>query len=169
MRVGWTGHRPSYFLSPADAEATVHRVADELRRAHGASVTFVTGGQQGVDLWAAAAAQRLGVRFEVLLPWPLGLFAAGWSESARQDLERAWAGAAERQVLDPSRAMGPGAYTLRNQAIAERCDLLVAVWTGRTGGGTHETVSFARALGKPVQEVLLPGADIPSEPADRGL
>lgn len=169
FRIGWTGHRPQYFRDPAAAEAAVQRTADELRREIAGPLVFITGGQRGVDLWAAAAAQRLGVPFHLYLPLPLAQFAADWDAADRAALEQAWAAAAERRVLDETGDFGAAAYTLRNQAIAEACDLLVAVWTGRTGGGTHETISFARALGKPIREVLLPGADVPSDPARRGI
>lgn len=169
FRVGWTGHRPHYFRAPAKATAAVQRAAAELRREAAGPLVFVTGGQRGVDLWAAEAATRLGVPYHVYLPLPLAQFAADWDAADRTALERVWAAAAERRVLDESGDFGPGAYTLRNQAIAEECDLLVAVWTGRTGGGTHETIRFARALGKPIREVLLPAADVPSDPASRGL
>ncbi|MBI2321631.1 MAG: DUF1273 family protein [Chloroflexi bacterium] len=169
MRVGWTGHRPHYFRAPAEAAAAVQRAAEELRREVARPLVFITGGQRGVDLWAAEAAMQLGVPYHVYLPLPLAQFAADWDAADRAALERVWAAAAERRVLDERGDFGPGAYTLRNQAIAEECDLLVAVWTGRTGGGTHETVSFARALSKPIREVLLPAADVPSDPAARGL
>jgi hypothetical protein len=169
VRIGWTGHRPLYFRDPAAAEAAVYRTAADLQREFAGALVFITGGQRGVDLWAAAAAQRLGVPFHLYLPMPLAQFAADWDAADRAALEQTWAAAAERRVLDEAGAFGPAAYTLRNQALAEAADLLVAVWTGRTGGGTHETVSFARALGKPIREVLLPGADVPSDPAGRGL
>lgn len=168
-RIGWTGHRPHYFRAPAEAAAAVQREAEELRRTFTGPLVFLTGGQRGVDLWAAEAATQLGIPYHVYLPLPLPKFTADWGVADRAALERVWAAAAERRVLDERGAFGPAAYTLRNQAIAEECDLLVVVWTGRTGGGTYETLSFARALGKPIREVLLPAADVPSDPASRGL
>lgn len=147
----------------------MQHVADQVRSEFRERLAFLVGGQRGVDLWAAAAAVRLGVPFHLYLPLPIAAFAADWGAADRAALESFWEQATERRVLDPTGQFGPEAHTLRNQAIAEAADLVIAVWTGRTGGGTHETVLFARALAKPIREVLLPAADVRSEPGSRGL
>src|ERR687888_474034 len=54
-----------------------------------------------------------------------------------------------------ARSRSEAAYTERNRVLVTSADLLVAVWTGRTGGGTAETVSLAHAHGTPVREVQI--------------
>ena len=60
-----------------------------------------------------------------------------------------------------------GGYSARNHVLAAEADLLVAVWTGRGGGGTAETLAFAHALGTPVHEVRLAAA--PGAATGRGI
>jgi hypothetical protein len=163
--IGWTGHRPDLFLDQAAARAAVDHTADDLFAARPAR--FLVGGQRGVDTWAAQAAHRLGVPFTLVLPLPVDAFAADWSAEDRQRLELSIAQAAELRVIG-----GPSpsaAYTSRNRVLATAADLLVAVWTGRAGGGTAETLELARQAGTPVREVRLPAAPGAAEAHGRGL
>lgn len=168
MRVAWTGHRPELFADPAAAEHAVHVVAAELAGQHGAGLRFLVGGQRGVDTWAAEAAVALGVPFDLYLPLPEEVFTHGWRPADRERLAATLRTAASVRVADPTGALGPAAYTARNRALALGGDLLVAVWTGRRGGGTWETVQFARAHGTPIRELLLPAADYDLPPGERG-
>ena len=127
----------------------------------------LSGGQRGVDLWAAEAARSAGLAFELLLPAPVEAFAADWSRADARRLRSLERAAAEVVLFGgpPNEA----AYRRRNLALAERCDLLVAVWTGRRGGGTTETIALARARGRPIREVLLPPSDYSPAPGERGI
>ena len=148
--VAWTGHRPELFRDPSQAQRTVEHLADEL-----AAKRFLVGGQRGVDTWAALAAYRRRLPFTLVLPLPIDDFAADWDPRDRTILEQTAAWAAELRVIGgPAEA----AYTERNRVLGTSADLLVAVWTGRTGGGTAETVSLAHAHGTPVREVRLAGS-----------
>jgi hypothetical protein len=152
MKVAWTGHRPEYFADPAAVAREVGAIAERLRAEDGPALVFHCGGQRGVDTWAAEAAERLGVPLHLYLPLPVARFAADWAPADRAALERSWGYAAERLVVDPDGALGAAAYRERNRLLAERAGLLVAVWTGLEGGGTAETIAFARELGRPVEE-----------------
>jgi hypothetical protein len=156
MRVAWTGHRPDVFRDPVTAEAIVERTARELL--HGQAVgRFLVGGQRGVDTWAAESAHRLGVPFSVLLPLAVPAFTQDWQPHDRARLERTLGWAADVRVVGGDAA---DAFTERNRLLATSADLLVAVWTQRAGGGTAETVAFARAGGTPLREIVLePSAD----------
>ena len=117
---------------------------------------FLVGGQRGVDTWAAEAAHRLGVPFSVYLPLPADEFAADWTLDDRCALDATLGWAAEVQVVG-----GPttdAAHTARNRVLGTSADLLVAVWTGTRGGGTAETIDFARAASVPIREERLPGS-----------
>ena len=169
MNVAWTGHRPEYFAAPEAVARAVADVAAALRAEHGAALAFHCGGQRGVDTWAAAAAQRLGLPLHLYLPLSVARFSADWLPTDVAALERSWAYAAERVVVDPDGTLGAAAYSGRNRLLAERCEVLVAIWTGRGGGGTAETIELARALGRPIQEHrFAPSARIP-QPGERGV
>ncbi|MBI4492229.1 MAG: DUF1273 family protein [Chloroflexi bacterium] len=168
MIVAWTGHRPYYFRDPRQARRAVEREARALRRECGADLVFLTGGQRGVDLWAAEAGFRLGVPVRVILPLPVQAFTQRWPRPEVERLERVLARAASVEVV-ASGGAGEPAHTERNRRLASGADLVVAVWTGLPGGGTWQTVQFARALGKPLREVSLPGSERPPRPGLRGL
>ena len=169
MNVAWTGHRPEYFAAPEAVARAVAAVAAALRAEHGAALAFHCGGQRGVDTWAAAAAEHLGVPLHLYLPLPVARFSADWPPADGAALARSWAYAAERVVVDPDGTLGAAAYSRRNRLLAERCDVLVALWTGRGGGGTAETIGLAQALGRPVHEHrFAPSARLP-RPGERGV
>jgi hypothetical protein len=157
--IAWSGHRPELFQDRAAACASVAQIARDLvSEQAGAGLRFLVGGQRGVDTWAALAALDLDIPFDLVLPLDPDTFCEGWAAADKGSLRLTVARAARVQVVggDP-----PVAYRERNRLLATRANLLVAVWTGTTGGGTAETLSFARAAGTPIREVLLvpsPGA-----------
>jgi hypothetical protein len=157
--IAWTGHRPELFRDQAGARERVAQVARQLVAEHaGAALRFLLGGQRGVNTWAALAALELAVPFELILPLAPDAFGAGWPAADQDTLRRLVARAARVQVVggDPA-----AAYSERNRLLATSADLLVAIWTRTAGGGTAETLGFARAAGTPFREVLLapaPGA-----------
>ena len=103
-------------------------------REHGMSrrriTVIISGGARGIDTLAAEAAEAAGLVSTVLLP---------------------------------DREKYPGklvyrAYRERNRAIVDACDLLLAVWDGKSRG-TSYTIGYARRQGKPVFVVRpFPGA-----------
>jgi hypothetical protein len=151
MQIAWTGHRPDLFMDQRVARNTVFETAGELQSG-GSLERFLVGGQRGVDTWAAEAAHTLDVPFSVLLPLPVPDFTADWTAQDRVRLERTLAWASEVVTVDADPA---DAYTERNRRLALLADLLVAVWTRREGGGTAETVAFARQYGTPLREIVL--------------
>jgi hypothetical protein len=153
MFVAWTGHRPDLFREPLRAQAAVHETARTL--VEGEPVAgFVLGGQRGVDTWAALAALRLGVPYTLILPLDVPDFAADWPADDRSLLELTVARASAVRIVG-SGGDARQAYSERNRLLATSADLLIAVWTRVKGGGTAETIDFARAAGTPIREVLL--------------
>lgn len=198
MIVAWTGHRPDLFLDPAAAQAAVNAVARELAQrsaasggaarptaaaSHAASATvvssdadsptssgsaaasprttFLVGGQRGVDTWAAEAAFAHGLPFTLVLPFEPATFTQDWEPADRTRLEHALARAHAVHIA--------GGYTPRNQLLTETADLLVAVWTRTAGGGTAETIAFARAAGIPIREIVLPPSPRARAATGRGI
>jgi predicted Rossmann fold nucleotide-binding protein DprA/Smf involved in DNA uptake len=163
--VAWTGHRPELFLDVDAARAAVDETAAEIARS-GRVRRFLVGGQRGVDTWAAQAALEHGVPLTLILPLPIGEFTADWPADDREQLERHTEQAEQVRVVGGRPA---AAYTERNRLLAASADLLVAVWTGRRGGGTAETVAFARQLGTRVREVRLPASAASASATGHGI
>ena len=169
LNVAWTGHRPEFFADPAAVERHIRDLATTYQADLGARLAFHCGGQRGVDTWAGAAAEALGIALHLYLPLPIARFAADWPSPDVATLERHWAYAVERVVLDPGGTLGAEAYSRRNGLLAERGDVLIAVWTGLGGGGTAETIAFARSLGRYVEEHHFPASDRVPRPGERGV
>ncbi len=165
MRVAWTGHRPELFEDPVAARAAVEEAACDLVQDK-AVARFVVGGQRGVDTWAAQSALRLGVSLTLILPLQPTDFASGWAGEDRQALETIVANAHEVRVVggDPH-----AAFRERNRLLVANADLLVAVWSGRSGGGTSETIAFARTNATPLREILLTPSAGASQARGHGL
>jgi hypothetical protein len=163
--VSWTGHRPDLFGDPDAASAVVAETARDLC-AGGRVERFLVGGQRGVDAWAARAALDLGVPFMLILPVEVHEFAADWLLEDRRTLEALVEAAGQVRVVggDPR-----AAYRERNRLLASSGDLLVAVWTGQAGGGTAETIAFARQLGTHVREIRLAASAVATSAAGRGI
>ena len=159
MIVAWTGHRPGLFRDTAAARAAVEAVATDV--VDQGAVRFLVGGQRGVDTWAALAASDRELPFSVFLPVAIDEFTREWAAADRAVLEQTLGHAAEIQVAST--------YRERNEWLARRGDLLVAVWTRTRGGGTAETVEFARAAGTPVREILLDPSEEAKTAEGRGV
>jgi hypothetical protein len=157
--VAWTGHRPDLFLDPAAARAAVESAARKI--ADEGVERFLVGGQRGVDTWAALSAIAAEVPFSLILPLSLDEFISDWSPADRAVLEQTITHAADVRVA--------GGYTERNRQLATGADLLVAVWTRTGGGGTAETIRFARQAGTLFREVVLEAAPNSGSARGRGV
>lgn len=152
MIVAWTGHRPDLFRNPASGRAAVEQLARDLVGT-GSIQRFLVGGQRGVDTWAALAAHAQAVPFTLILPLEPDVFCQGWTPDDRRVLDQTLTWASQVQVVGGEPR---AAYAERNRRLATSADLLIAVWT-RTlgGGGTAQTIAFARQQGTPLREVIL--------------
>ncbi len=146
--VGFTGHRS---LSPEEtlqAAEALHNTVD-LLISMGAT-DFYAGGALGFDTLAARAvlaAKNAGadVHLHLLLPFP--------------GQDRRWGRddkAMYRSILESADSCEyfcekylPGVYHLRDRAIVERSETIVA-FLSRKSGGTAYTVALADSLGKEI-------------------
>ncbi len=161
MIVAWTGHRPDLFRAPSAAQAAIDRAARAFAAHPLDPVSFVVGGQRGVDTWAMQSAINYGIPFRVILPFAMVEFASDWLEADRTVLT---------SLLRRADAVGvAGGYTERNRALVTGAQLLVAVWTGTRGGGTSETIELARQVGTPVREILFEASPRASAATGRGI
>jgi hypothetical protein len=159
MIVAWTGHRPDLFRDPNLAQRSVQGAADDL--VEQGALEFLVGGQRGVDTWAALAAIERDVPFTLILPLALAAldeFTRDWPAADRVVLSRTLSRAREVRCTE--------SYSERNRQLASGADVLMAVWTRIGGGGTTETIAFAREAGTPIREIVLESA--PDAQAARG-
>jgi hypothetical protein len=159
VKVAWTGHRPDIFRDPRAARRALDAAARELAETD--AEEFIVGGQRGVDSWAAQAAIAYAIPFRVVLPFPPVEFTRAWSEADRRLLLHILDRAVDLRVAD--------GYSARNRLLAHEGQLLVAVWTGISGGGTAETIAFARAHGTPIREILLAPSSEAATASGRGI
>ena len=161
MIVAWTGHRPDLFRHPEAAQAGVDTLAKAFAKQTADALSFVAGGQRGVDTWAMQSAINYGIPFRVILPFGMSEFTSDWLEADRSLLT---------SLLRRADAVGiAGGYTERNRALVTGAQLLVAVWTGTRGGGTSETIDLARQVGTPVREILFEASPRASTATGRGI
>jgi uncharacterized phage-like protein YoqJ len=165
--IAWTGHRPEVFQDPAAARRVVDDRARALREEF-ADLTFVCGGQRGVDQWAAEAGIILGFPVRIVLPVPFAEFTRDWSEADRAALDALLASVAHVEVVDPAAQHPRLAYDLRNEAVVRTTSRLVVIWTGVGRGGTFYTRCAAVAQGVAVDEALLASAAL-FDVGSRGL
>ncbi len=161
MIVAWTGPRPDLFRHPNAARAAVDRAARPFARQSKDPVSFVIGGQRGVDTWAMQSAINYAIPFRVILPVPMFEFTGDCLEADRSLLSTLLPHADAVEIA--------GGYTERNRALVTAAQLLVAVWTGTRRGGTRETIDLARQVGTPVREILLEASPRASTATGRGL
>lgn len=148
--VGFTGHRQ--LADPAGAAESIKQVLTELQReAPGewiAQSSVATGGDQ---LFVRAALE-LKLGWEALLPLPLVDFARDFPAEEWREVQALLTHAEHTEVVAE-----PGsreeAYLTGGFEIVNNCDLLLALWDGKSArgkGGTADVVAYARAMQRPL-------------------
>jgi len=145
MIISGTGHRPDQLGGYGiETQMRVLKLAtDYLTDAKPELVN--SGMAQGWDMALAQASINLDIPFDAYIPfagqedvWPLAT-----RLYYRELLKRA------RQVIIVSDGgFSNRAMTLRNQALVNNCDKLVALWSG-TAGGTGNCIVYATAICRP--------------------
>lgn len=112
---------------------------------------FFSGMSRGVDL--IAAERVLGLRVggaDVFLAAavPFRGQQDDWEPEDRAEYKRIIELSDVQVVL--SEAFTPRCYSRRNCYMVEQADLLLAVYDGRSGGGTEQTIGYAAKKGIPI-------------------
>lgn len=158
LRVAVTGHiglsRASGPLIRAALRAVLHKLS---RRAGGRPLHGLTCLAEGADQLFAEEMIAVGATFDVVLPAP---------DYRHRQIRPALRPAFD-ELLAKARSVSYACATSDDEAYAEagrrvldRCDLLVAVWDGTSGGigGTAEVVAEAHRRGIAVEVIWPPGA-----------
>jgi len=158
LRIGVTGHRR--LADPAAVAGLVDQgllaIRDRLRLGGSTELVFVvlSALAEGADRLVASRTLAFpGSRLEVVLPCQEAEYLEdfGTAESRqefRQLIRRA--SHVRHAPRQPNREQG---YEWAGRHLADRCDVLVAVWDGQPGhgrGGTQEVVAYARDHGVPL-------------------
>lgn len=154
VRMGVVGHR--WFADAATSSFVASRCQEVLRRAHddAGSVLAVSALAAGSDTLFAEAAVGLGI--PLLAVRPFERYADDFpTAAARRAYGELWS-RADRRIALPYRSRSEEAYRAAMRWVAERSDVLLAIWDGRPSahaGGTADTVAHASALGRRVLHV----------------
>lgn len=142
-----TGHRPFSM-----EESTMRWVQKELDRvcaklAYNGTTTAICGMALGPDQWWAATALTHGLDLHAYIPC--------LDQPARWKPHQAYRWQQLRDRAVHERVFGPRydvrLLHLRNRAMVQDCDVLLAVFAPhRRTGGTATTVRYATGLGKPI-------------------
>jgi hypothetical protein len=153
VRVGVVGHRSLSADHASFAEHVCCRLfADLLHR--GLRVTALSALAEGADTVFASAAVVCGAPLEVVEPH--GQYRDDFTTRQAQADFALMRAAAGHRTLMPYPRRSDGAYQAAMRWVADRSDLLVAVWDGRPSdrvGGTAETIGYARALNRSILHV----------------
>lgn len=158
IRVGVTGHRqitdtPELNASIADALLRIAALAPSAPEVP-AIIVAVSSLAEGADRLVAKQVLADGRnRLEVALP----MIPDDYVEDFRSEVSRREFHELLRSACDvwqaPPEDEREAAYETAGHHVADRCDVLIALWDGKPSrgrGGTAETVAYARKRGRPV-------------------
>ncbi len=158
-RVSFTGYRPQKlpFFGEDDPLCAdlKQRIFDEIKKQTTCGAgEFLTGMALGVDMWCAEAVIELKktqpeVRLTAVLPCRGQ--DAKWKSADRQR----YSGILKScdKVICLSESYTKDCMLARNRALVELCDILVAVYDGKSGG-TKFTVNYAKKIGR--KTIIIP-------------
>ena len=150
----FTGHRPEKLHV---AEGVVLQQLDAAITAalEDGYTTFISGMAKGVDIWAAELVlelRRLRPNISLICAVPykgFGLhWTGGWTERYEKIVQMA--DAVEYICTEFSRS----AYQRRNEWMIDRASLLIAAYTGESGG-TRNTIRYAERTGRMIRYLQL--------------
>ena len=145
MVVAGTGHRPNKL--GGYGVAAERRVFTTALRSleHLKPERVISGMALGWDQALARAAVELGIPFVAAVPFEGQ--ERMWPEPSQRRFRELLAQAAETVIVSPG-SYSANAMQVRNIWMVGRCDRVLALWNGSTGG-THNCITYAARVGKP--------------------
>ena len=110
---------------------------------------FATGMALGPDTWFAEEVMFLPQPRELCCYIPYRGHENGWNPED-QDEYRDLLKEADK-IIVAGKGYTKNIMTKRDRMLVDDCDALIAVWDGKTTGGTQHTVEYARKVGVPVK------------------
>lgn len=151
--VSFTGHRPEKmsFFGEDDplCKELKNRLSEEIEKLikDGAEM-FCTGMALGVDTWAAESVLELQekypqIKLTAVIPCPEQ--SQHWSKKDQIRYNSILTRCSKK--ITTSDFYSKGCMMVRNKALVDMCDILIAVFNGEKGG-TMQTVNYAKRKGK---------------------
>ena len=111
---------------------------------------FISGMANGSDILAAQMTGSFRRRNEAIIleaavPYRRRLF------SKKEDFQYALKLCNKVTVIQEQ--YDPGCFQKRNKYMVDKSDIVVAIWDGRTSGGTYNTIIYAKSLGKDIIQI----------------
>ena len=152
LTVGITGHR--LLAAPSATRLGLRWTLGLLRKHAPSQLVLLSPLAEGADRKAAETVlEQDDSRLEVVLPFPPEDYRRDFETDASWvEFETLLARAAAVETRPPLKTRGE-AYESAGRRVVDRCDILVAVWDGRSArglGGTAQIVAYARKLGRPL-------------------
>jgi uncharacterized phage-like protein YoqJ len=148
MIVAFTGHRPQklggFKLPNATYLYVCKQIDQKLQELKPEKI--ITGMALGVDQWAANIAYQLKIPFMAAIPF-VGQELA-WPEQS-QKIYRALLKLAESQHIVCEGGYSAHKMQIRNEFMVDRCDKLIAIWDG-SSGGTGNCVEYAKSKNREI-------------------
>lgn len=151
MIVAFTGHRPDKLGGYNLPNPTYSYVCQEIEKLllELKPEKVISGMALGVDQWAANIAHKLGIPFIAAVPftgqekmWPTA------SKSIYNKLIKL----ASEVVIVCEGGYSPAKMQIRNEWMVDKCNNLIAVWDG-TSGGTGNCVEYATKVGRLIYRI----------------
>jgi uncharacterized phage-like protein YoqJ len=155
--IAFTGHRPQA-LGGFAPNLTHAWVRQTLASAIDAALecgftTFISGMALGVDTWAAIEVlNRRGCGARLIAAVPFAGQESLWPAEARRVYDFIL-GEAELLHVVSDGAYAPAKMHVRDKWMVDHASGVIAVWDGRTNGGTFATVKYARTEGLPLLQI----------------
>lgn len=151
MIVCGTGHRPNKLDGYDECVwGPPWQVAvDWLRENESKVERVISGGALGWDQELARACYTMCVPFALYLPFKD--FDSKWPIKSREELE--WlCGVADDIIYVCEPGYAPWKMQVRNEAMVNDSDLVLALWDG-TPGGTANCIKYASKIDKPIENL----------------
>lgn len=143
FKVAFTDHRIQNLRDPVTVRAKIARFLSLQHEEH-SDLMVISGGALGVDQLAAEEAQRQAIPVIFILPFPVSVISARWRSKDWEHLKALVTKATAAYQIQ--KGFSFDAYQLRNEAMANHCDLLCAVFSGLPGG-TANCIRYAEEQG----------------------
>lgn len=147
--IGFSGHRE--LGDPAVVTEAISAALDRVAARRG-PLAVVCSAASGADTLFLEAVSRRSLPFFLLLPFRRARFQQDFAPRDWQRVQPLLERALHVEELGETETPEE-AYLETGVRVADRCDILLAVWDGqpaRGRGGTAEVVAYARELGKPL-------------------
>lgn len=154
MILGVTGHRPANLFSSNPYSESNFESLTLFAQSHLIDIkpdTVITGMAQGWDQAVAKACVDLSIPFWAYVPFDGQ--ESSWPYQAK-DRYLALLGQADKvRIVSPNVPYSPRLMQIRNEAIVDDSDTLLALFDGVESGGTFNCVRYARETNTHVKNV----------------